>query len=92
MATKVLEEREIFNKVLEEAARLVIEHKKAGLPLEIRPGELEPIYSKYADINDEALFKEFFKYTKSPEGRDFFRKTIRLELWKAGFRPKGWEG
>ncbi len=84
-------ERQIFNKVLEETARLVIEHKKAGLPFEIRPGELETIYRKYADITDEAKFERLMKYTKSPEGRDFFKITIRTELWKAGFRPKGWE-
>ena len=90
MVTQI-EEKELFNKVLKEAARLAIEHKKAGLPFEIREGELLDIYRKYADITDEPLFKRFFKYTKSPEGQDFFRKTIRTELWKAGYRPKGWE-
>ncbi|MBA7686220.1 hypothetical protein ES703_94661 [subsurface metagenome] len=90
MVTQI-EEKELFNKVLEEAARLVIEHKKAGLPFEIRPGELETIYRKYADITDESLFKRFFKYMKSPEGRQYFKKTIRTKLWRAGFSPKGWE-
>jgi len=84
-------EKEIFNKVLEEAARLAVEHKRAGLPIELRPGELESIYKKYADITDVPLFQRFTKYMESPEGRDFFRKTIRLELWEVGFRPKGWE-
>lgn len=84
-------EKETFNKVLEEAARLAVEHKLAGLPIELRPGELEKIYRKYADITDVPLFERFMGYTKSPEGRDFFRKTIRLELWEAGYRPKGWE-
>ena len=90
MFTQV-EERETFNKVLEEISRLAIEHKKAGLPIEVSQDELESIYSKYADITDEPLFKRFFNYMKSPEGRNFFRKATRLELWKAGFRPKGWE-
>ena len=90
MSTQV-EEREIFNKALEEAARLAVEHKLAGLGIELHAGELESIYRKYADITDEPLFRQFMKYMKSPDGRDFFRKTIRLELWKAGFRPKGWE-
>ena len=90
MATQV-KEREIFNKVLEEAARLAVEHKLAGLPLEIQQGELESIYRKHADITDEPLFKQFVQYTKSPEGRQYFKITIRTELWKAGYRPKGWE-
>lgn len=90
MFTQV-EEREIFNKVLEEAAKLVIEHKLAGLPLEIQQGELESIYRKHTDITDEPLFKRFVQYTKSPEGRQYFKITIRTELWKAGYRPKGWE-
>lgn len=84
-------EKEIFNKALEEAARLTIEHKKAGLPFEIRPGEMESIYRQHADTTDEPLFKRFLKYASSSEGRNFFRKTVRLELWRAGFRPKGWE-
>ena len=84
-------EKETFNKVLKDAAMLVVEHKLAGLPFEIQEGELVGIYRKYADITDEPLFKRFWKYTKTAECRDFFRKTIRTELWKAGFRPKGWE-
>ena len=84
-------EKEVSNKILEEAARLAVEHKLAGLPIELRPGELEKIYRKYADIMDVPLFERVMRYTKSPEGREFFKKTIRTELWKAGFRPKGWE-
>jgi len=33
----------------------------------------------------------FLKYMMTPGGKEFFRKTLRLELWKAGYRPKGWE-
>jgi len=90
MQTQV-DEKEIFNKVLEEAAKLVVEHKLAGLPLELREHEIEDVYRRYADITDVPLLKRFLKYMKTPEGRDFFKGTIRLELWKAGFRPKGWE-
>ena len=84
-------ENEVFNKILEEAASLVVEHKKAGLPFEIREGELETIYRKFADITDVPLFEQLEKYMKSPEGRGFFGKTIRTKLWEAGYRPKGWE-
>ncbi len=91
MATEVLVERETFNKVLGELAKLAVEHKLAGLPIELTSEEIREAYQKYFDITDEPLFERFFKYMKSPEGRNFFRKTIRVELWKAGFRPKGWE-
>lgn len=92
MVTQVEDkEKELFNTVLKDAARLAIEHKLDGLPFEIRPGELDSIYGKYADVMDAALFMRFFKYMKSPEGREFFRITIGSELWKAGYRPKGWE-
>lgn len=30
-------------------------------------------------------------YIRSTEGADFFRKSLRLELWKVGYRPRGWE-
>ncbi len=92
MVTQVEDkEKELFNTVLKEAARLAIEHKLAGLPLEIREGELVDIYRKYADINDEPLFKRFMEYSRTSECREYFKKTIRIELWKAGYRPKGWE-
>lgn len=84
-------EKEVFNKVLKDAAKLIVKHRKAGLPFEIQPGELESIYRNYADIANEPLFKRFTKYMESPGGHDFFKKTIRLKLWEVGFRPKGWE-
>jgi len=92
MVTQVEDkEKELFNKVLGELASLAVDHKLAGLPIELTNEEVREAYQKYLDIRDEPLFKRYFKYMKSPEGRDFFRKTIRVELWKAGFRPKGWE-
>jgi len=90
LSTQEIEE-EIFAKVLSAAARLVVEHKKEGLPPSLRPGELEEIYRQYADVTDLPLFERFGKYLMTPAGRDFFLKTIRSEFWKAGFRPKGWE-
>ena len=92
MVTQVEDkEKEIFNNVLKDAAKLVVEHKLDGLPFEIRSEEMDSIYGKYADVMDAGLFMRFLVYAKSPEGRDFFKRTIRLKLWNAGFRPKGWE-
>lgn len=85
MATQV-EEKEIFNKVLEEVARLVVERKVAGRELRIRRGELAPIYWKYAapaGIPPERI-DEFNRYVKSPEGREYFKKRLRLEGLEAG--------
>lgn len=36
----------------------------------------------------EKELKDFLSYIWTPEGRGFFRNTIRLELWKAGYRLK----
>ena len=49
--------------------------------------ELEAVAKKlgYEDI------KGIISYIQSPEGKEYFKKTIRLELWKAGYRPRGWE-
>jgi len=84
-------EKEVFNKILEEAASLVVEHMKAGLPFEIREGEMETIYRKFADITDVPLYERLEKYSKSPDGRELFSKMVRTKLWEAGYRPKGWE-
>ena len=92
MVTQVEDkEKELFNTILKNAAKLAVEHKLAGLGIELHAGELESIYRKYAEITDVALFERFSKYLKSPEGRHFFKITIRTELWRAGFRPRGWE-
>lgn len=66
-----------------EVAKYLVEHRKP----EITAKELEAIARKlgYADI--EGLIK----YIQSAQGKEYFKKTIRLELWQAGYRPRGWE-
>ena len=91
VASEVLEEREIFNKVLEDAVSLLVQRKVAGYEFRLYEGELISIYEKHLDPNDIPLFNRFTKYLTSPEGREFFNKMLRLKLWEAGFRPKGWE-
>jgi len=66
-----------------EVAKYLVEQRKP----EITAKELEAIARKlgYADI--EGLIK----YIQSTQGKEYFKKTIRLELWQAGYRPRGWE-
>ena len=66
-----------------EVAKYLVEHRKR----EITAKELEAIARKVEYENMEGLIK----YFQSAEGKGYFKKTIRLELWKAGYRPRGWE-
>jgi len=36
----------------------------------------------------EKELRDFTSYIETEGGKDFFRKSMRLELWKAGYRPK----
>lgn len=66
----------------QEIARFIV-IKKAP---RIRADELESIF-KALGYGEKEL-KDFLSYIWTPEGKEFFRKSIRLELWKAGYRPK----
>jgi len=52
----------------------------------IKAAELETIFSKLG--YGEKEFRDFTSYIEAERGKDFFRKSMRLELWKAGYRPK----
>jgi len=52
----------------------------------IKADELETIFGELG--YGEKELKDFLAYIWTPEGRGYFRNTIRLELWKAGYRPK----
>ena len=56
---------------------------------EVRANELESIFQELG--YGEKELGDFLTYIQTSEGKDFFRKTIRMELWKAGYRPRGWE-
>lgn len=55
----------------------------------IKADELESIFKELG--YGEKELKDFTSYIWTPEGKDFFRKSIRVELWRAGYRPRGWE-
>lgn len=63
-----------------EVAKYLVEQRKS----EITAKELEAIARKleYEDI------ASLINYIQSAEGRENFKKLIRLELVKAGYRPK----
>jgi len=66
-----------------EIAQYLVEQRKPT----IRAKELEAIAKELAYEDIEGIIS----YVQSPGGREYFKKTIRLELWQAGYRPKGWE-
>ena len=52
----------------------------------IKSAELESIFKELG--YGEKELSDFTSYIETERGKDFFRKSIRLELWKAGYRPK----
>ncbi len=52
----------------------------------IKVAELESIFTELG--HGEKELRDFTSYIQTEGGKDFFRKSIRLELWKAGYRPK----
>ena len=56
-----------------------------GQPI-IKAAELESIFKELG--HGEKELRDFTSYIQTQRGRDFFRNSIRLELWKAGYRPK----
>jgi len=66
-----------------EIAQYLVEQRQPAITAK----ELEAVAEKlgYEDI------KGITNYIQSTEGAAFFRKSLRLELWKVGYRPRGWE-
>jgi len=64
-----------------EVAKYLVEQRKP----QITAKELEAIARKVEYENIEGLIK----YIQSDEGKGYFKKTIRLELLKSGYRPTG---
>jgi hypothetical protein len=53
----------------------------------IKAAELESIFKELG--HGEKELRDFTSYIQTQEGKDLFRKLVRLELWKAGYRSKG---
>jgi len=52
----------------------------------IKADELDSIFKELGYGEKELI--DFTSYIETQGGKDFFRKSIRLELWKAGYSPK----
>ena len=53
----------------------------------IRADELESIFRTLG--YGEKELKDFTSYLWTQEGKEFFRRAVRLQLMKAGYQPKG---
>ena len=51
----------------------------------IKHSELRAIFE--AEGYGDKELSDFTSYIQTQEGRAFFRNSVRLELWKAGYRP-----
>jgi len=69
-------------RLCEEIARLLVAKRQPR----IKADELKSIFKELGYGEKEGW--DFLSYIRTPEGRGFFRNTIRLELWKAGYRLK----
>jgi len=66
----------------QEIARYIVAKRQPA----IKSAELESIFKKLG--HGEKEISDFTSYVQTQGGKDFFRKSIRLELWKAGYSPK----
>jgi len=69
--------QERYEQCITDLARWFIEHRK-----KMTVKVMRPIIEKHFTAAEE--YTEFYKYLSSPEGREQFRKVLRLEAWKAG--------
>ncbi|MBA7578413.1 hypothetical protein ES708_20275 [subsurface metagenome] len=65
--------------IAQEVARYLV---AKGKPI-LKAGELESLFKKLG--YGEKELRDITSYMRTQEGKDFFRKSIRLELWKAGY-------
>lgn len=66
----------------QEIARFIVAKKQ---PI-IKAAELDSIFKELG--YGEKELSDFTSYIETQGGEGFFRKSIRLELWKAGYSPK----
>ena len=66
----------------QEIARYLIAKRQPIL----KAAELESIFKELG--YGEKELRDFTSYIETQEGKDFFRKSMRLELYKAGYRPR----
>ena len=66
--------------VIRDLIQWFAEHRR-----EMRLGEMQPILRKHLSLAD---VPEFTDYLESPDGREEFKKGLRLEIWKLKEAPE----
>jgi len=76
--------------LMKECARLIVAKASEGKEPKITARELDDITTSMKFTKED--FHRFMEYLLTPLGAESFKKTVRLEMWKAGYRPRGWKG
>ncbi len=76
--------------LMRRAAKFIVGKAKAGRKPQMTPKEFHAVVTDMG-LSAEEL-DEFTAYLETPLGRESFKKTVRLEMWRAGYRPRGWKG
>jgi len=76
--------------LMKEVARTIVDKAAEGRTPKITVKELGDIFRELELTREDV--NRFTEYIVTPLGRASFRKTVRLEMWKSGYRPRGWKG
>jgi len=76
--------------LMKEVAKTIVDKAAEGKKPKITAKELHSI-CRELELEPEDVDR-FTEYIQTPLGKESFRKKVRLEMWKAGYRPRGWKG
>ena len=76
--------------LMKEVAKIIVRKASEGKEPQINAKELHSICEEL-ELEPEDVDR-FTEYIQTPLGRASFGKTVRLEIWKTGYRPRGWKG
>lgn len=76
--------------LMKEVARTIVDKATEGRTPKITVKELGDIFRDLELTREDV--NRFTEYILTPLGKESFRKTVRLEMWKSGYRPRGWKG
>lgn len=73
--------------LMKEVAKAIVGKATEGKKPKITAKELHAI-CRELELEPEDVDR-FTEYIQTPLGKESFKKTVRLEMWKAGYRPRG---
>lgn len=76
--------------LMKEVAKVIVGKASEGKEPRVSAKELETIARELEFTHED--MDNFLAYLETLPGRESFKKTVRLEMWKAGYRPRGWKG